>query len=267
MPGDNSPMAEAPLAGANAKAQVEAMFDSLALEYVRTRERQLSFIAQKRLVIEMLATARGRILEVGCGPAVMAPELAAMGFEVYGVDVSREMIRRARQRMAGHPLEKRCHFSLGDFERLAFADGFFDAVLAMGVLEYLPHYGGALGATARVLRPGGVAVFTVPNRVSCYHLARAAHEALRRGVRYLRRRTRAPALEHNPCVPWALDRQLEQVGLRKVDSAACNFVFFPLKELKPELSDSLSRALHPMARWLIARFLGAQYVVKARRRF
>ena len=259
-------MPEAPLAGANAKAQVEALFDSLALEYVRTRERQFSFIAQKRLVIEMLAAARGRILEVGCGPAVMAPELAAMGFEVYGVDVSSEMVRRARQRMAGHPLEKRCHFSLGDFERLEFADGFFDAVLAMGVLEYLPAYAEALRATARVLRPGGAAVFTVPNRVSSYHLARAAHEALRHGVRRLRRQARPATFRHNPCVPSALDRELERAGLRKVDSAACNFIFFPLKELKPGLSESLNRALHPMARWPVARFLGAQYVVKARRR-
>ena len=259
-------MHEAPLAGANAKAQVEALFDSLALEYVRTRERQFSFIAQKRLVVEMLAPVRGRILEVGCGPAVMTPELAAMGLEVYGVDVSSEMIRRARQRMTGHPLEKRCHFAVGDFERLEFADGFFDAVLAMGVLEYLPVYAGALRSTARVLRPGGVAVFTVPNRVSGYHLGRAAYEAARRGVRHLRGRARAPSYEHNPCVPWSLDRELERAGLRKVDSAACNFIFFPLKELKPELSDSLNRALHPLARWPFARLLGAQYVVKARRR-
>ncbi|HYX63260.1 MAG TPA: class I SAM-dependent methyltransferase [Burkholderiales bacterium] len=259
-------MPEAPLTAANAKAQVEALFDSLALEYVRTRERQFSFIAQKRLVIDMLAAARGRILEVGCGPAVMAPELAAMGLEVHGVDVSGEMIRRARQRMAGHPLGTRCHFSLGDFERLEFPDGFFDAVLAMGVLEYLPAYAAALRSTARVLRPGGVAVFTVPNRASSYHVARAAHEALRRGVRRLRGRALPRPFEHNPCVPWALDRELEQAGLRKVDSAACNFIFFPLKELRPELSDSVNRALHPMARWFLARFLGAQYVVKARRR-
>jgi hypothetical protein len=70
---------------------------------------------------------------------------------------------------------------------------------------------------------------------------------------------------HNPCLPWSLDRQLESAGLPKVDSAACNFIFFPLKELSSELSDSLNRALNPIARWRAARLLGAQYIVKARR--
>lgn len=249
----------------SAKAEVQALFDGLALEYVRTRERQSSFIAQKRLVVEMLAGAGGRLLEVGCGPAVMSPELAAMGFEVHGLDVSGEMIRRARQRMAGHPLEKRCRFALGDFERLQYPDGFFDALLAMGVLEYLPDYANALRAAARVLKPGGVAVFTVPNRVSTYHLARSSYFALRQAMRRLKGQA-ADSMPLNRCIPWLLDRELERAGLHKVDSAACNFVFFPLKELKPQLSDSLNRALHPMARWPVARLAGAQYVVKARRR-
>src|SRR5947207_3268653 len=90
------------------KVQVEALFDSLALEYLRERERQFSFVSQKRIAIEFLGGAKGRLLEVGCGPAPMMPELLAMGYEVHGIDISGEMIRRARQRMAGHPLEKRC---------------------------------------------------------------------------------------------------------------------------------------------------------------
>jgi len=82
------------------KANVRAVFDSLALEYVQTRERQVSFRALKRIVIDMLAGARGRLLEIGCGPAVMTPELLAMGFEVQGIDVSSEMVRRAGSRAA-----------------------------------------------------------------------------------------------------------------------------------------------------------------------
>ena len=248
------------------KAEVQALFDSLALEYVRTREREPSFQAQKRLVVEMLHGVRGRILEVGCGPALMAPDLAAMGLELHGVDVSDEMVRRARERMAGHPLQKRCHFALGDFERLQYSDGFFDAVLAMGVLEYLPNYGPALGSAARVLKPGGTAVFTIPNLASSYHATRSLYQGLRRGVRRLRGRRDPNEVLRNLCVPWTFDRQLARAGLEPVDSAVCNFVVFPLKELAPRASDFASRALQPMARWPLARLLGAQYVVKARRR-
>jgi MPBQ/MSBQ methyltransferase len=148
----------------SAKHEVRALFDSLALEYVRSREHQFSFVAQKRLVVGMLAEARGRLLEVGCGPAVMTPDLLAMGFQVQGVDVSPEMLRRARLRMAGHPLAQRCRFSAGDFEQLAFPDACFDAVLAMGVLEYLADYGAALREIHRVLRPGGIAMLAGPLR-------------------------------------------------------------------------------------------------------
>ena len=53
-----------------------------------------------------------------------------MGFEAHGIDVSSEMIRRAR-----------C------------PEGAYDAVLCMGVLEYLPRYSRALAEIGRVLKP------------------------------------------------------------------------------------------------------------------
>src|SRR5207237_7776646 len=172
----------------SAKAQVEALFDSLALEYLRERERQVSFVSQKRIAVDFLCGARGRLLEVGCGPAVMTPELLAMGFEAHGIDVSCEMVRRARQRMAGHPLEKRSRFSVDDVERLHFAGGSYDAVLCMGVLEYLPRYSCALAEISRVLKSGGTAVLALPNRASAYHVARAAYVSLRAFERRLRGR-------------------------------------------------------------------------------
>ena len=43
-------MGEIRTARHSAKAQVEALFDSLALEYVHERERQISFVSQKRIV-------------------------------------------------------------------------------------------------------------------------------------------------------------------------------------------------------------------------
>jgi ubiquinone/menaquinone biosynthesis C-methylase UbiE len=247
----------------SAKAQVEALFDSLAAQYVREREREFSFLSQKRIVVKLLEGVHGRLLEVGCGPAVMLPDLLAAGFEVQGIDVSGEMIRRARQRMAGHPLEKRCRLAVGDVERLHFSDACFDAVLCMGVLEYLPRYGQALAEISRVLRPGGVAVLTVPNRASAYHAARAAYQGVRNLERRLRGRRGPSKLPHNRCLPWRLDRELAAAGLAKLESRACNFIFFPLQELLPGTADSLNRALTPLSASFVAPVLGAQYIVKA----
>jgi len=258
-------MGEVRTAAASAKAEVEALFDSLALQYVRERERQFSFLVQKSIAIEFLGGMRGRLLEAGCGPGIMMPELVAMGFETHGVDVSREMIRRARQRMKGHPLEKRCSFAVGDVEELDLPDAAYDAVLCMGVLEYLPRYSLALGEISRVLKPGGVAVIALPNRASAYHLTRAAYAALRGLERRARGRRAAARLAHNRCVPWQFDRELAAADLRKLAGRACNFIFFPLQELLPRFSESLNRALTPLARSPAAVPLGAQYIVKAQK--
>jgi ubiquinone/menaquinone biosynthesis C-methylase UbiE len=248
------------------KVQVEAMFDSLALEYVRTRESQLSFQCQRRIALEFLAGAQGRLLEVGCGPAVMLPDLLAMGFEVQGVDVSGEMIRRGRQRMSGHPLERRCRLDLGDVERLDFPDASFDAVLSMGVLEYLPGHAQALAEISRVLRPRGVAVFSMPNGMSAYHAARSAYIRLRGFERRLRGRpARDSSMAYNRCMPWRFPRELAAAGMRQLDSRACNFIFFPLHELAPRPSLALNRAMLPLSGSFMGPLLGAQYLVKARK--
>jgi ubiquinone/menaquinone biosynthesis C-methylase UbiE len=249
----------------SAKAQVEALFDSLALEYARERDRQVSFLSQKAIAIDFLGSAKGRLLEVGCGPAVMTPELVAMGFEAHGIDVSCEMVRRARQRMAGHPLEKHCTFAVDDVERLHFSEGSFDAVLCMGVLEYLPRYSRALGEISRVLKPGGVAVIALPNRASAYHVVRDGYRALRTLERKLRGRRAPYRLAHNRCVPWAFDRELARTGLPKVASRSCNFTFYPVQELMPRIAESLNRSLLRFSGAWFAPLLGAQYIVKAKK--
>jgi ubiquinone/menaquinone biosynthesis C-methylase UbiE len=248
--------------GSPDSSAVRAYFDTAAPEYVRERGRQYSFLSQKRLVLEMLEGERGRLLDLGCGPAVMEESLVARGFSVWGVDASPAMIEHGRERMAAADLQDRCSLALGDITRLGGADGFYDAVIGMGVLEYLSDYSPALREMHRVLRSGGVAVLTVPNRVSPYHAANRAFHHLRA----LAGRRPPERLTVNLSVPWQLDRLLEQHGFRKLESRGCNFMFFPLHEALPRASVALNRALWPLARTPLGPLVGAQYVVKARKR-
>jgi len=241
---------------------VRAQFDAEAEEYVRSREAQYSFCCQKRLVLEMLGDATsGRLLDIGCGPAVMEEALAARGFEVRGIDMSPRMIELGNARVAALGL-KGCTLEVGDVTRLGGAEGFYDAVLAMGVLEYLPDYAPALREMHRVLRPGGVLVLTVPNRYSPYHAARRAYLA----ARAFAGRPHQGSVAINPCMPWQLDRLLSRHGFRKLESRGCNFIFFPLHDKLPKASVAINRALWPVARTPLGPLLGAQYVVKARKR-
>jgi SAM-dependent methyltransferase len=186
----------------------------------------------------------------------------ALGFdEVHGIDVSPEMIAQGERRLARHPLAERCALRVADLENLPYADGTFDVVVAMGVLEYLSDYGAALAEIRRVLRRGGHVILTVPNRASAYHVARSSYINVRR----LLRAPRSAKFAANPCVPWSLDRQLAAAGMDKVASSACNFIFFPLKEVSERVSSAVSRGLEPLSRTPLAPFLGAQYIVKATR--
>jgi ubiquinone/menaquinone biosynthesis C-methylase UbiE len=208
------------------KAGVQRLFDGLALKYACGRERQPTFVAQKQVVLAMLRDAEGRVLDVGCGPAVMEAELLRRGFQVTGIDTSIEMLRHGLNRLAGTAGRDRCRLVPGDAERLEFPDGTFDAVICMGVLEYLPTYNRALAEMRRVLRDDGMAVLSVPNRVSPYHLALAG---MRQAKRMLGRP--APSFVPNRCVPWFLERSLQDRGLKVEETRLC----------------------------------GAQYIVKARR--
>lgn len=193
---------------------VRAYFDALSDEYAGTREQQRSFRAQRAVVLRMLEGTQGRILDVGCGPALLAPGLLERGFEVWALDLSPEMIARGAARLAAHPQRHRVHLLVGDAERLAFPAAFFDAVVSMGTLEYLASYAPALAQMGRVLRPGGTLVLALPNRASAYHLARGLLVLLRALARRALARPRLAASPPvNRCVPSRLRRELARHGL------------------------------------------------------
>jgi ubiquinone/menaquinone biosynthesis C-methylase UbiE len=198
------------------KEEVRRLFDGLAREYAEGRDRQASFVAQKQVVLEMLRGVEGCILDVGCGPAVIETELLQRGLDVVGVDISIEMLRHGLDRLATSPYRAHCQLVPGDVERLEFADGTFDAVACMGVLEYVPDYTRALREIHRVLREGGLAVISVPNRVSAYHLSLA-------GVRLAKRLLGrpAPVFIPNRCIPPLLNLQLRHQGFQVLEAQRC----------------------------------------------
>jgi ubiquinone/menaquinone biosynthesis C-methylase UbiE len=118
----------------------------------------------KNQVTKRLAARPGdRILDVGCGTgddALRWAQLVGPDGGVIGVDRSNELLRVARDRLAGTSLP--AEFRHGDAADLAFPGGVFDAVTASRVLIHTPDPARALAEFARVTRPGGrVVVFDV----------------------------------------------------------------------------------------------------------
>ena len=115
--------------------------------------------ARQAEALELLGDGPGRVVDVGMGGGRLCLALTSRGWEVSGIDPSEAMVALARSRMP----DTHERLVVGRAEALPFADGSFDAVAALGSLEYAVDLDTALGEIARVLRPEGHAVLSWPN--------------------------------------------------------------------------------------------------------
>ena len=97
------------------------------------------------------------ILEAGSGSGRWVAWFAQQGWDATGLDWSETLCQRAREAFPGH------RFTAGDIRQMPFDDGTFGAVVALGSIEHSPEGPeSCLSECRRILRPGGIAVITVP---------------------------------------------------------------------------------------------------------
>ena len=101
-----------------------------------------------------------RILDVGCGPGNTLIRLSRWG-RAYGMDYSLDALRFARNKGMHHLFS-------ADSTVLPMKSESLDCVVALDVLEHVAGDETALREIARVLRPGGVFLFTVPAFMSLW---------------------------------------------------------------------------------------------------
>jgi 2-polyprenyl-3-methyl-5-hydroxy-6-metoxy-1,4-benzoquinol methylase len=159
-------------------------------EYYGRSSLIIRFVERRRLGIirDLVAPRSGeRLLEVGCGGGHvlrMFPEC-----ELTGVDVSGAMLEKARKNLAGYRIELR----KGELGALDLAPASFDAIVCTEVLEHALDPEALLADAARLLRPAGRAVITLPND----RLVSGAKHWIER-----LRMTRLPPLRH---ISWGGD--------------------------------------------------------------
>ncbi len=101
--------------------------------------------------------AAGVILDVASGTAGVALQLAERSrARVVGVDLTEQMLRQGRRRVAAAGRADRITLVAGRAEQLPFPDASFDALTFTYLLRYVRDPQATLAELARVLKPGGV---------------------------------------------------------------------------------------------------------------
>jgi SAM-dependent methyltransferase len=128
-------------------------YDAVADVYVERFLRELDHKPFDRERLDDFARrVRGRVADVGCGPGHIARWLHERGVEVCGVDLSGQMIERARELLPGLDFEQ------GDMAELDFEPGSLGGIVAFYSIIHIARerVTGVLRGFARALRPGGL---------------------------------------------------------------------------------------------------------------
>ncbi len=133
---------------------VQASYDCVADEYARRIFDELQYKPLDRQLLDRLAASvpeGGIICDLGCGPGQIARYLHERGAQVIGIDLSPQMIERARQLNPG------LEFRQGNMLALEVEDGVWAGIAVFYSIIHIPRdeVVTALHELKRVLQPGG----------------------------------------------------------------------------------------------------------------
>jgi ubiquinone/menaquinone biosynthesis C-methylase UbiE len=181
---------------------LSSFYDSITRYEKSSRQRALEIARVEKNSI---------VLEVGFGTGKALAEMAGRngnGGEVFGLDVSEKMTKRARRSIEHNHLSGQVHLLLGDMGNAPFRDAMFDVVFGSYVLDLIdtPRIPLVLSEFRRVLRPSGRLVLVSLSRGSKWYDNMTFYEWLY---------THAPTLLGG-CRPVELSAYLEKLGFKGI---------------------------------------------------
>src|SRR5438552_7874603 len=127
------------------------------------------FFARKDRVEEFLVnhTRPGQsVLDVGCGTGPMVDFLCSRGMQYCGLDVAQGMLDSIARQFRNTPYWEKIKLQIGSSENIPYAGNSFDIFVGMGLWAYLADLSPTFNEIARVVKPGGLVVLTIPNLIS-----------------------------------------------------------------------------------------------------
>lgn len=115
--------------------------------------------AGRRSAVDYVNTRSGSVLEVGVGTGLALRHYQS-DLQVTGIDFSKEMLKKARDKVQEMKLTHVKELRHMDARSLDFPDNHFDTIVAMHVLSVVPEPEKVMAEIARVCKPGGKVVVT-----------------------------------------------------------------------------------------------------------
>ncbi len=117
---------------------------------------EIFFGKEYKRMVESAVNSGPRILELGCGEGNLTLELASLGMQVTGIDLSPDRIERAQARAASLGFLTPPTFITGDLNTMVLPRGPFDCIVAHDALHHILILGRLCDEARESLRPGGL---------------------------------------------------------------------------------------------------------------
>ena len=259
-----------------------AAFDSVAADYDGERGNNAAIQDMRRELWRWLDASfapGSRLLDLGCGTGLDAARMARLGHRVTATDWSPEMVRRTDERAQSEQLTERLQsLNVGAHElhRLGNQGSYDGAYSNLGALNCVPDLGAVSHQCARLLKPGGLLVFTVIGRIcpweAGYYLVRRRWSRL--AVRFARDMVPVGLNGHTVWARYYGPREFYRAFRRHFRLAhyrgLCLFVPPPyllwLRDRHPAWYRRLWRLDRRAAGWPLLRALGDHFLIVMRKR-
>jgi len=231
-----------------------------------------SFLRRQAILESLLDVAvrpESLVVEIGPGTGNLIQFLATKRCRYRGYDVADSMVAATHAQIAKcFPSDADARCEQGDVYNIPVESHSADVMVAAGVIEYLKEPEMAAAELARIARPGGVALISVPNAASLNrNLARALSfitTATRAVKKLTRRDKKTPDVERKCCTPTTLQKTFEPAGwnLARTEYYDMELIPYPLNRLAPNVAFAAKRRAEssPVApRAILANALVAQF--------
>jgi ubiquinone/menaquinone biosynthesis C-methylase UbiE len=211
-----------------AEAEAVAQYDKGARLYMLPEYRYFTWKIRRRGI------KSGRALDIGTGSGRLAIELAQNrggNFEITGLDISENMLKKARGNAGQAGLSDKIKFVLANADNLPFPDGYFDLVISYASLHHWFRPELVFKEAQRVVRKGGAVIIRDNRRVYGNKFWEAFIWLLRRFMNKRHRENWPKAIMASYTIP-EVRGILEKAGLKEYRISADFFRFDLCAEIR-----------------------------------